>query len=558
MPEERPGSGATALPGNDIGRCSAITPITSGVRLDRSPKITAVEVRPQSIKKHQLGVRALPQQEVGRPLLPRRADEEVDVGDVRFIEEMPEALLGELAWIEPTLCRQLGHSPRGIHDLGAASVVHTELQGEDVIAHRAALGVLQLTDHASPQSRRSAGPAHADAHRIKLVPPSSDHIAVEAHQPANLVRRTVPVLGGEGISREVFDADLDGPLDHVEQRRFSACVTFGPRQVARFRPAAIAVHHDRHVCREPIPGYLRRASAAGMRSRGPRLTGDWHRLSLRFTTWDRTRPISAGLPTAACPRKLGHVRDNIEVPTYRDEAVVLRTHKLGEADRIITMLSRRHGKIRAVAKGVRRTTSKFGGRLEPFSHVDLQLAVGHTLDVITQVESLDAFGEPLTENYPAYTAGQVMLETAERLVVEESEPAVQQYLLLVGALRALNQGTSDGTRPPTLILDSYLLRALAIAGYAPSFSDCARCGLAGPHRAFSPAIGGAVCERCRPAGAARPAPETLALLGALLEGRWRDTRQVADQVAREASGITAAFVTWHLDRNLRSLAHVER
>jgi DNA repair protein RecO (recombination protein O) len=246
------------------------------------------------------------------------------------------------------------------------------------------------------------------------------------------------------------------------------------------------------------------------------------------------------------------------VPTYRDEAVVLRTHKLGEADRIITMLSRRHGKIRAAAKGVRRTTSKFGARLEPFSHIDLQLAVGHTLDVITQVESLDAFGEPLTDDYPAYTAGQVMLETADRLVVEESEPALQQYLLLVGALKALNHGTSDGRRPPTLILDSYLLRALAIAGYAPSFSDCARCGVAGPHRAFSPALGGAVCERCRPAGAARPAPETLALLGALLEGRWSDTRQVPDRVARETSGITAAFVAWHLDRNLRSLAHVER
>jgi DNA repair protein RecO (recombination protein O) len=246
------------------------------------------------------------------------------------------------------------------------------------------------------------------------------------------------------------------------------------------------------------------------------------------------------------------------VPTYRDEAVVLRTHKLGEADRIITMLSRHHGKIRAVAKGVRRTTSKFGARLEPFSHIDLQLAVGHTLDVITQVESLDAFGEPLTDDYPAYTAGQVMLETADRLVVEESEPALQQYLLLVGALRALNQGTSDGRRPPTLILDSYLLRAVAVAGYAPSFSDCARCGTAGPHRAFSPALGGAVCERCRPSGAARPAPETLTLLGALLEGRWSDTRQVLDRVAREASGMTAAFVAWHLDRNLRSIAHVER
>jgi DNA repair protein RecO (recombination protein O) len=246
------------------------------------------------------------------------------------------------------------------------------------------------------------------------------------------------------------------------------------------------------------------------------------------------------------------------VPTYRDEAVVLRTHKLGEADRIITLLSHRRGKIRAVAKGVRRTTSKFGARLEPFSHVDLQFAVGRTLDVVTQVESLHAFGEPLIADYPAYTAGQVMLETADRLVVEEGEPSVQQYLLLVGALGVLNNGTADGVRPSTLILDSYLLRALAVAGYAPSFSDCARCGVAGPHQAFSPVAGGAVCERCRPAGSSRPAPETLLLLGALLEGRWRDTRDVDPRVAREASGLTAAFVAWHLDRGLRSLAHVER
>ncbi|MFL6063105.1 MAG: DNA repair protein RecO [Friedmanniella sp.] len=246
------------------------------------------------------------------------------------------------------------------------------------------------------------------------------------------------------------------------------------------------------------------------------------------------------------------------MPTYRDEALVLRTHKLGEADRIITLLSRRHGKIRAVAKGVRRTSSKFGARLEPFSHVDLQFAVGRTLDVVTQVESLDAFGPALTEDYPRYTAGQVMLETADRLVVEEGEPAIQQYQLLVGALRVLDRGTSDGPRPASLILDSYLLRALAVAGYAPSFTDCARCGLVGPHSAFSPVAGGVVCERCRPAGSSRPSPETLALLGSLLAGSWVDTRDVPAQTAREASGITAAFATWHLDRNLRSLVHVER
>lgn len=246
------------------------------------------------------------------------------------------------------------------------------------------------------------------------------------------------------------------------------------------------------------------------------------------------------------------------MPTYRDEAVVLRTHKLGEADRIITLLSRGRGKVRAVAKGVRRTSSKFGARLEPFSRVDLQFAEGRTLDVVVQVEQLDAFGDRIGHDYPAYTAGQVMLETADRLVTEEGEPAVQQYQLLVGALRVLSRGTGDGLRPSSMILDSYLLRALAVGGYAPSFSDCARCGLVGPHTGFSAATGGVVCDRCRPAGSARPRPETLALLGALLEGRWEDTRDISSSVQREASGLTAAYVTWHLDRNLRSLTHVER
>ena len=88
------------------------------------------------------------------------------------------------------------------------------------------------------------------------------------------------------------------------------------------------------------------------------------------------------------------------VPTYRDEGVVLRTHKLGEADRIITLLSHRHGKVRAVARGVRRTSSKFGARLEPFSHVDLQFATGRTLDVITEAVTFRPYSEPLTGDYP--------------------------------------------------------------------------------------------------------------------------------------------------------------
>ena len=106
-------------------------------------------------------------------------------------------------------------------------------------------------------------------------------------------------------------------------------------------------------------------------------------------------PSPAGRPGGANavpgPRAFRPARHNGRVPLYRDEAIVLRTHKLGEADRIITLLTRQHGRVRAVAKGVRRTTSRFGSRLEPFTHVDLQLAEGRNLDVITQAETIEPF-----------------------------------------------------------------------------------------------------------------------------------------------------------------------
>lgn len=250
--------------------------------------------------------------------------------------------------------------------------------------------------------------------------------------------------------------------------------------------------------------------------------------------------------------------DNGRVPTYRDEAVVLRTHKLGEADRIITLLSREHGKVRAVARGVRRTSSKFGGRLEPCSHVDLQFATGRSLDVITQAVTLHPFAEPMGRDYRSYTVGQVMVESADRLVVEEGLPSVRQFRLLVGALQALTAGTSDGPRPPEMIMDSYLLRAAALAGYAPNLRECARCGEPGPHDWFSPALGGAVCRNCRPPGAAQLRPEVLSFLQALLTGDWPATRNVGVATARTGAGLVAAFVDWHLERSLRTLSHVVR
>ena len=137
----------------------------------------------------------------------------------------------------------------------------------------------------------------------------------------------------------------------------------------------------------------------------------------------------------------GDLGDDGDVQGYRDDGVVLRTHKLGEADRIITLLTRQNGRVRAVAKGVRRTKSRFGGRLEPFTHVDVLIHPGRSLDVIQQAEVIRAYGKPLATDYPRYTAGTAMLETAEKFTPVEKEPAIRQFLLLIGGLRAL--GAAD-------------------------------------------------------------------------------------------------------------------
>lgn len=240
------------------------------------------------------------------------------------------------------------------------------------------------------------------------------------------------------------------------------------------------------------------------------------------------------------------------MPTYRDEAVVLRTHKLGEADRIVTMLSKQHGKIRAVAKGVRRTASKFGARLEPMMVADVQCYIGRSLDIIQQAESLGSYGADISDDYASYTAGSVMLETADK--VTDDDGSLQQYLLLVGALRSLSRREHQ----PSLTLDSYLLRALSIAGWAPSFVDCAVTGAPGPHTVFVAQLGGVVSDDVAPPGSPRLDTGTLELLGALLEGRWEVAEAAEERSRAQASGIVAAYTQFHLERSLRSLHHVDR
>src|SRR5260370_15707042 len=191
--------------------------------------------------------------------------------------------------------------------------------------------------------------------------------------------------------------------------------------------------------------------------RRPRRPGGGARVPPRRRAASRSRRLAA---------RMG---ENDTVSFYGDDGIVLRTKKLGEADRIVTVLARKTGRIRAVAKGVRRTKSGLGARLERLTHVDLLLYTGRSLDVITQAETLRSYGEALAGDYPRYTTGTAMLETAERFTVVEKEPSLRQFLLLVGGLRTLGDGGHD----PRLVLHAYLLPFLALAGYAPSIGELA-------------------------------------------------------------------------------------
>ena len=154
---------------------------------------------------------------------------------------------------------------------------------------------------------------------------------------------------------------------------------------------------------------------------------------------------------------------------YRDEGVVLRTNKLGEADRIVTFLTQGHGKVRAVAKGVRKTTSRFGARLEPTSHVALQCYEGRELDIVTQVETIDANPGDPRELYALLTHAVPMLEAVDQ-VAQEREPNPALYRMLTGALRALARAQNP------LVTPAFFWKLLSLEGFHPMLDGCARCG----------------------------------------------------------------------------------
>jgi DNA repair protein RecO (recombination protein O) len=153
---------------------------------------------------------------------------------------------------------------------------------------------------------------------------------------------------------------------------------------------------------------------------------------------------------------------------FRDTGVVLRTYRLGEADRIIVMMTEEHGKVRAVAKGVRRTSSKFGARLEPLTHVDVLLWQGPSdLGILNQVEVIDTFRH-VREDLHRVAKGLSLLEVTDQMA-QERHPDRRLFATLVGALRSL----ADNDKDPTLLAPSFFLKALVLEGAAPVLNACA-------------------------------------------------------------------------------------
>lgn len=234
---------------------------------------------------------------------------------------------------------------------------------------------------------------------------------------------------------------------------------------------------------------------------------------------------------------------------YRDRAVVLRTYKLGEADRIVVLLGRDHGKIRAVAKGVRKTRSKFGSRLEPTSHFDGQFYTGRgELDIVTQAESVDGF-RAIREDLDRLPRAALMLEAVDH-IAQQGEPSPALYRMLVGALKTLS------TDNPPLVVAGFFWKLLALEGFAPMVDQCAACGAAEPLVAFDLEVGGALCSACRrghPISA-----DALGLLQLILGGRLGEAlNHPSGPAATELESLATRSMEHVLERRLRSSGLLE-
>jgi DNA repair protein RecO (recombination protein O) len=229
---------------------------------------------------------------------------------------------------------------------------------------------------------------------------------------------------------------------------------------------------------------------------------------------------------------------------YRDSGVVLRTYRLGEADRIVVLMTAQHGKVRAVAKGVRKPKSRFGARLEPLSHVAMLLYEGRQLDIVSQADSLDHF-RAVREDLDRLTRGIALLEVVDQ-VAQEREANTRLYQMLVGALRAL------AAQPAPLLVPAFYWKVLAAEGMRPELDACVSCGSPGPLVAFDVGEGGVLCRTCRRGRAISDG--AIALLRRLLGGDLGGVlAEPASPATHEVEVLATEAMEHHLERRLRAV-----
>ena len=231
-------------------------------------------------------------------------------------------------------------------------------------------------------------------------------------------------------------------------------------------------------------------------------------------------------------------------------AVVLSSLPLGEADRIVRLFTRELGRVDAVVKGVRKTTSRWGGRLEPFNVCDLMLHPGRSLYTVTQAQLVDVFAH-LRDDRQALVAAALVCETAAGLTPEQ-EPEARVFALLRNTLRELDRGLQGPATDSPLVLGA-VLKLLFEAGYLPILDHCAACGSGGRALGFSASRGGLVCGDCL--GDSVPiTPEAVAALRAAIELPLAELREEpASAAVGEALRAAHLLYSYHTGSRLRSL-----
>ncbi len=238
------------------------------------------------------------------------------------------------------------------------------------------------------------------------------------------------------------------------------------------------------------------------------------------------------------------------VGLYRDNAVVLRTWKLGESDRIVSLMTQQNGKVRCVAKGVRKTRSRFGSRVEPTNHLQVQLYRGKgELHTLTQVESIDRF-PVLRSDLELFARASSMLEAVE-VVAQDHEPNEKLYTMLARALHTVSESDSH------LVVAGFFLKLLAVEGLAPSIDVCVLCGSDSDLTHFSIVDGGASCGSCRTGFPL--SVDASALLHLALRGQMGAVlNQAPSPATREFDSLAQRLLEHNLERRLRSSTVLEQ